>query len=98
MIDIVYSNQDQVDAVKAEVATIFPEIKSFSIGCYSVDRVKADTYSITVPEKGNKQRIKALMDLGFRKAHRELKGSPGYDPYFYLRGERKYYVTLRKEL
>ena len=93
-----YSNQKQIDAIKAEVAKIWPEIRSYSIGMYSIEGKRADTISVCVPEKGNKQRIEALKNLGFRKVYRELKGPPGYDAYFYLSGERSYYVTLRKEL
>lgn len=93
-----YINQAEIDEVQAAVAQVWPDLKVAAHELNPRNTKQVIAVEVFVPEKGNKAKIQALKELGFRKVRRELKGPPGYSPYFYLSGERSYYVTLRKDL
>lgn len=93
-----FINQAEVDKVQAAVEQVWPGLRLSIFGHEWKNEAQCINVGVIVAEKGNKAKIQALKEMGFRKAYRELKGPPGHNPYYYLRGERSYYVTLRKDL
>lgn len=93
-----YINKAEIEKVQAAVEQVWPGLKLSIFGMSWENKAQCIDVGVIVPEKGNKAKIQALKELGFRKVYRELKGLPGYSPYYYLSGERSYYVTLRKDL
>lgn len=90
-----YKNAAELDGLQKAISFISPKLKmdSFTLDSStngSLPRVKAVT--LYVPEKGNKLIISNLMNIGFRKIHRESRKLCPWDPF----SSSEFIITLKK--